>query len=84
MPGRVNLTNPWPKRDNLTKIQSRERSLAMTHGSMHMEREFGLAMSHETLHAVEVGIYNLDTKLSLYPIAKIPELMSYCMLTREG
>ena len=71
MPGRKNLTNPWPKRENITKTQSRERSLAMTDGSMHMMTEIGLAMTHQTLHALEVIIHNLDGKLSLYQIAKL-------------
>ena len=47
----------------------------MTHGVMHMEREFRLAMNHESMHALGVRIYNLDLRLSLYPIAKLAELM---------
>ena len=62
----------------------REFCLATTHESMHMEREFRLAMTHDSMHAREVRIHNLDRKLSLYPIAKLAELMPYCMMTREG
>ena len=68
MPRREILTNPWPKSDDLTYSQSRERSLAMT---------------HESMHALEVRIHNLDRKLSLYPIGKLAKLTPYCMLTRE-
>ena len=84
MPRRENITNPLPKGDNLTKAHCRERGLAMTHVSMHMERDFRLAMTHESMHALKVRIQNLDRKLSLYQIAKLAELMPYCMLTREG
>ena len=57
---------------------------SMTLDSMHMEREFRLAMTHESMNALEVRIHNLDRKLSLYPIAKLAELVPYGMLTREG
>ena len=60
MPRRVNLTNAWLKRDNLTKTPSRVHSLAMTQGSMHMERDFRLAMTHESMHALEVRISDID------------------------
>ena len=43
-----------------TKTQSRGHSLAMTHGSMHMERDFRLAMTHEGMHALEVKISDID------------------------
>ena len=56
----------------------------MTHGSMHMEREFRIAMTHESMHALEVRIHNFDLRLSLYPIDKLDELMPCCMLTRQG
>ena len=70
MPMRKNQTIPWRNRYDPAQIQCRERSLAMTHGSMHMEREFRLAMTHESMHALEVRIHNLNQNLSLYPIAK--------------
>ena len=60
MPRRENLTNPLPTRYDLTITQSRERSLPMTHETMHMEREFCLAISHERMHALQVTIYNMD------------------------
>ena len=28
---------------------------------MHMEREFSLTMTHETMHALEVGISDIDS-----------------------
>ena len=62
----------------------KESGLAMTHESMNMEREFRLAMTHKSMHALEVRIHNVDRKLSLYQIAKLSELMPYCMLTRKG
>ena len=46
--------------ENLTRNQSKEPSLAMTHGSMHVEREFSLAMTHESKYALEVRIHNLE------------------------
>ena len=82
MLGRKNLANPWARRDNLTKTQSRDRSVAMTHGSMHVEREFRLAMMHESIHALEARFHNLDRMFSLYQIAKLAELLPHCMLTR--
>ena len=56
----------------------------MTHGTMHMEREFDLAMTQVSMHALEVRIHNLDGEFSLYPVAKLADLMPYCMLLREG
>ena len=61
-----------------------EFCLTMSHGNMHMEREFCLAMTDENMHALEVRVHNLDRKFSLYPVAKLAQLMPYCMLTREG
>ena len=64
----------------LTKTQSRAHSLAMTHGSMHMERDFRLAITHEGMHALEVD----------YPYTQLPNQMSYphamtyFVWTREG
>ena len=52
--------------------------------SMHMEGEFCLAMTLESIHAHGLRICNLDQRLSLYPIAKLSELMPYCLLQREG
>ena len=52
--------------------------------SMHMERESRLAMSQENNQALGVRIPNPDRQLSLYPIAKLSELMPYCLLLREG
>ena len=52
--------------------------------SMHMEGECCLAMTRESIHAQRVRIPNLDQRLSLYPIAKLSELMPYCLLPREG
>ena len=52
--------------------------------SMHMEGDFRLAMTQESIHAHGVRIPNLDRRLSLYPIAKLSELMPYCLLPREG
>ena len=60
MPRRENLTNPRPKRGNLTKTRFRARSLAVTHGSMHMERDFCLAMIHESMHALKLRISDID------------------------
>ena len=60
----------------LTKTQSRAHSLAMTHGSMHMGRDLRLAMTHEGMHALEVRITDIDSGLSLPPIAKSNELSS--------
>ena len=37
----------------------KELSLAMAHGSMHMESNICLAMTHESMHAVGVRIYTL-------------------------
>ena len=45
---------------DLTKTQSEAHSLAMTHGSIHMERDFRLAMTHEGMHALEVRITDID------------------------
>ena len=75
-PRRENPTDPWGKRDNLTETESRAHSLAMTYGSMHMERDFRLAMTHEGMHALEVRISDIDWGLSLHPIAKSNELSS--------
>ena len=52
--------------------------------SMHVEEEFPLAMTQESIHAHGVRIVNLDRQLSLYPVAKLSELMPYCLLRREG
>ena len=52
--------------------------------SMHMEGEFRLAMTQESIHAHGVRIPNLDIRLSLYPIAKLSELMPYYLLPGEG
>ena len=51
---------------------------------MHLEGECRLAMTQESIHALGVSIPNLDRRLSLYPIAKLSELMPYCLLPREG
>ena len=61
---------------DLTKTQSRAHSLAMTHGSMHMERDYCLAMTHEGVRALEVRITDIDRGLSLQPNAKSNELSS--------
>ena len=61
---------------DLTKTYSRAHSLAMTHGSMHMERDFGLAITDEGMHALEVKIPDIDWGLSVHPIAKSNELSS--------
>ena len=45
---------------DLTKTGSRAHSLAMTHWSMHMERDFRPAMTHEGMHALEVKISDND------------------------
>ena len=58
-PRRENPTNPRPKRDNLTKTLSRAHILAMSHGSMHMERDLRLGMTHESMHALEVTISDI-------------------------
>ena len=52
--------------------------------SMHMEGESRLAMTQESIIALGVRIPNLDRRLSLYPIAKLWELMPYCLLQRRG
>ena len=52
--------------------------------SKHMEGEVPLAMTQESIHGHGVRIPNLDRRLSLYPIAKLSELMPYCLLPREG
>ena len=52
--------------------------------SMHMEGESRLAMTQESIHALGVSIPNLDRRLSLYQIAKLSELMPYCLLPRDG
>ena len=52
--------------------------------SKHMQGECRLAMTQESIHAHGVRIPNLDRRLSLYPIAKLSELMPYCLLPREG
>ena len=49
-----------------------------------MQKEFCLAMTQESFHAGGVSIHNLDRRLFLYPIAKLSELMPYCLLPREG
>ena len=41
-----------------------------------MERHFRLAMTHEGMHAMEVKISDIDSGLSLHPIAKSNELSS--------
>ena len=62
----------------------KEFCLAMTHESTHMEREFRLAMTDESMHALEVRIHNPHRELSPYPITKLAELMSHCMLMRDS
>ena len=52
--------------------------------SMHTEGELRLAMTRESIHAHGVRTLNLDRQLSLYQIAKLSELMPYCLLPREG
>ena len=52
--------------------------------SMHVEGEVCLAMTQESIHAHGVRITNLDRRLSLYPVAKLTELMPYCLLPRQG
>ena len=52
--------------------------------SMHIERDFRLTMNQESIHALAVRIHNLDRGLPLYPIAKMSELMPYCLLPRKG
>ena len=49
-----------------------------------MEGAFRLAITQESIHAHGVRIPNLDRQLSLYPIAKLSELVHYCLLPREG
>ena len=39
---------------DLTKTKSGAHSLAITHGNMHMGRDFLRAMTHEGMHALEV------------------------------
>ena len=45
---------------DLTKTQSGAHDVAMTHGSMHMERDFHLAMTRECMHALELKISDID------------------------
>ena len=52
--------------------------------SMQIEGESRLAMTQESIHALGLSIPNLDRRLSLHPIAKLSELMPYCLLPREG
>ena len=52
--------------------------------SMHTGGEYRLAMTQESIHTLGVRIPNLDQRLSLYPSAKLSELMPYCLLPREG
>ena len=59
-PTRENLTNSWTKRENLTETQYRAHSLAVTHGSMRMERDFHLPITHESMHALEMRISYID------------------------
>ena len=49
-----------------------------------MERESCLAMTQESIHALGARIHNHDLGLSVYPIAKLSELMLYCLLPSEG
>ena len=72
--------------------QKGEPNQSMAHGrsspkpnpeSMHMEGEFRLAMIQKSIHALRVRIPNLDRRLSLNPIAKLRELMPYCLLPKE-
>ena len=51
---------------------------------MHMEGESRLAITQDSIHAHGVRIPNLDRQLSLNAIAKLSELMPYCLLPREG
>ena len=41
-------------------------------------------MTQESIHALGVRIHNLDRGLSLHQIAKLSEVMPYCLLPREG
>ena len=52
--------------------------------SMHMEGEVCLAMTQESIHALGVRLPNCDGRLSLNPIAKLSELIPYCLLQRAG
>ena len=52
--------------------------------SMHMEAEVRLAVTQESIHALGVRISNLDRRLPVYPIAKLSELVPYCLLPRQG
>ena len=61
---------------DLTKTESRAHSLAITHESMHMERDVHLTMTHEGMHALEVKISDIEGGLSLHPIAKSNEQSS--------
>ena len=49
-----------------------------------MDRDFRLVTTQESIHALRVRIHNHDRELSLYPIAKLSELMPYGLLPREG
>ena len=74
-----------PQEGEPSQSRARERTSPKPHSaSMHMEGEFRLAMTQESIHAHGVRIPNLDRRLSLDPIAKLSELMPYCLLPREG
>ena len=49
-----------------------------------LERESCLAMTQESIHALKVRVHSHNLGLSVYPIAKLSELMPYCLLPREG
>ena len=52
--------------------------------SIHMEGDTRLSLTRESIHSHGVRIPNLDQRLSLYPIAKLSELVPYSLLPREG
>ena len=49
-----------------------------------LERESRLAMTQESIHAPRVRVHNHALGLSMNPIARLGELMPYCLLPREG
>ena len=52
--GELNQSMAQERETDLTKALSPAHRLAMTHGNMHMKRDFLLAMTHEGMHALEV------------------------------
>ena len=52
--------------------------------STHMERVLRLAMTEKGIRALGVRTRNHDRGLSLYRMAKLIELLPYCLLPREG